>query len=281
MKDKEKQYISMKEMLTKRSIEPITNCNCKIESRIDYAVRKNEDNTGSMADLLNQEIEELTNQKEIEEMAKVICQQQYFNTHCVEHCNLKGYCCECTDLATNLYNAGYRKLPEDSVSTSQEKVFDILNRMEFFQGQRAGRELWNDKPKEVQDQDIANFVRDINYIRSYLKDSVVLSREELKRLETNYKIGLGKSQSWCKSLKNRIEELEKENFKLKVENEELKGITEQLRQEIITLSQELVNSRKETAEKIYKLVGDYQDSEYLMFNLKTFIKEQLGVEIKE
>lgn len=64
----------------------------------------------------------------------------------------------------------------------QEKVFDILNKFEFFQGQRAGRELWNDKPKEVQDQDIADFVKGINYIRSYLKDSVVLSREEYNDL---------------------------------------------------------------------------------------------------
>lgn len=62
--------------------------------------------------------------------------------------------------------------------TEQEKVFDILNKFEFFQGQRAGRELWNDKPKEVQDKDIADFIKDINYIRSYLQNSVVLSREE-------------------------------------------------------------------------------------------------------
>lgn len=66
--------------------------------------------------------------------------------------------------------------------TKQEKVFDILNKFEFFQGQRAGRELWNDKPKEVQDKDIADFIKDINYIRSYLQDSVVLSREEYERI---------------------------------------------------------------------------------------------------
>ena len=63
----------------------------------------------------------------------------------------------------------------------QEKVFDILNKFEFFQGQRAGRELWNDKPKEVQDKDISDFIKGINYIRSYLQDSVVLSREELSK----------------------------------------------------------------------------------------------------
>ena len=67
--------------------------------------------------------------------------------------------------------------------TEQEKVFDILNKFEFFQGQRAGRELWNDKPKEVQDKDIADFIKDINYIRSYLQDSVVLSREEICELK--------------------------------------------------------------------------------------------------
>lgn len=64
----------------------------------------------------------------------------------------------------------------------QEKVFDILNKFEFFQGQRAGRELWSNKPKEVQDKDIADFIKDINYIRSYLQDSVVLSREEYSQL---------------------------------------------------------------------------------------------------
>ena len=68
----------------------------------------------------------------------------------------------------------------------KEMIEDILNKMEFFGGQRAGRELWFDKPKEVQDQDIVNFVKDINFIRSYLKDSVVLSREEQTYLEIHY-----------------------------------------------------------------------------------------------
>ena len=72
---------------------------------------------------------------------------------------------------------------EDLPKEKQNKVFDILSKMEFFQGQRAGRELWNDKPKEVQDQDLADFVKDINYIRSYLQDSVVLSREEICELK--------------------------------------------------------------------------------------------------
>ena len=48
------------------------------------------------------------------------------------------------------------------------EVLDILDKWEFFYGQRAGRELWADKPTEVQDQDIADFNRDIQIVRSAL-----------------------------------------------------------------------------------------------------------------
>lgn len=50
----------------------------------------------------------------------------------------------------------------------KNEVLEILDKLEFFQGQRAGRELWNDKPKEVQDEDIKNFNRDIQKIRDYI-----------------------------------------------------------------------------------------------------------------
>ncbi|WP_162610595.1 hypothetical protein [Blautia sp. An249] len=56
-------------------------------------------------------------------------------------------------------------LPENDIN----KALDILDKWQFFYGQRAGRELWNDKSKEVQEQDIADFNRDIEYLRSVLK----------------------------------------------------------------------------------------------------------------
>lgn len=49
-----------------------------------------------------------------------------------------------------------------------EQALDILAKWEFFYGQRAGRELWADKSKEVQDKDIADFNRDIQIVRSAL-----------------------------------------------------------------------------------------------------------------
>lgn len=50
-----------------------------------------------------------------------------------------------------------------------EKAIEILDKLSFFGGQRAGRELWNDKPREVQDEDIANFNRDIEYLRDFIR----------------------------------------------------------------------------------------------------------------
>ena len=149
--------------------------------------------------------------------------------------------------------------------TKQEKVFDILNKFEFFQGRRAGRELWTDKPKEVQDKDIADFIKDINYIRSYLQDSVVLSREEyekLKRIEAE---------------KDRLYEI-----KLDLENQLIeKGWTDYEGADEIEK-----RVSKETAEKILgDLYSEATSNVSETVELTTFQIEQLakqfGVEIKE
>lgn len=50
-----------------------------------------------------------------------------------------------------------------------KKAIEILDKLSLFGGQRAGRELWNDKPREVQDEDIANFNRDIEYLRDIIR----------------------------------------------------------------------------------------------------------------
>lgn len=62
------------------------------------------------------------------------------------------------------------------------EVLDILDKWEFFYGQRSGRELWNDKPIDVQNEDIENFNRDIQKIRDYISaydvEAVVKELEE-------------------------------------------------------------------------------------------------------
>lgn len=49
-----------------------------------------------------------------------------------------------------------------------ERAHDILDKWQFFYGQRAGRGLWAEKPETVQEQDIADFNRDIEIVRSAL-----------------------------------------------------------------------------------------------------------------
>lgn len=50
----------------------------------------------------------------------------------------------------------------------KNKALEILDKLSFFGGQRAGRELWNDKLREVQDKDIADFNRDIEFLRNII-----------------------------------------------------------------------------------------------------------------
>ena len=46
------------------------------------------------------------------------------------------------------------------------EVYGILDKWEMFFGQRAGRELWAEKPTEVQNKDIEDFNRDLNKVRT-------------------------------------------------------------------------------------------------------------------
>jgi polyhydroxyalkanoate synthesis regulator phasin len=59
------------------------------------------------------------------------------------------------------------------------KAWDILAKLDFFGGQRAGRELWFEKPVDIQDEDIRNFSNDV----AFLKDFIDRQKAEIERLE--------------------------------------------------------------------------------------------------
>ena len=67
----------------------------------------------------------------------------------------------------------------DKKLTDEEiiKANDILDKLDFF-NQRAGRELWNEKPVEFQDADIRNREEDIKF----LKDLINRQKAEIERL---------------------------------------------------------------------------------------------------
>lgn len=58
------------------------------------------------------------------------------------------------------------------------KVFDVLDKLDFF-NQRAGRELFGDKPTDVQDKDIENFSKDVAFLKVFLNRQ----KTEIERLQ--------------------------------------------------------------------------------------------------
>ena len=69
------------------------------------------------------------------------------------------------------------------------KANNILDKFDFF-SQRAGRELWSDKPKDIQDKDIENFLNDVKFLKNLINRQKA-EIERLKRLleeeEAKYK----------------------------------------------------------------------------------------------
>lgn len=50
-----------------------------------------------------------------------------------------------------------------------KKGLECLDRMQFFMGQRAGRELWNEKPHDVQERDLEQYNRDVDMVRVLIR----------------------------------------------------------------------------------------------------------------
>lgn len=50
-----------------------------------------------------------------------------------------------------------------------KKGLECLDKMQFFMGQRAGRELWMEKPKGVQDSDLERYNRDVDTVRALIR----------------------------------------------------------------------------------------------------------------
>lgn len=72
------------------------------------------------------------------------------------------------------------------MAITKEQAIEILDFFDFFQGQRAGRELWAEKPYEVQEEDLACFSERISLLKEYIADVVPkseLAREIFEELE--------------------------------------------------------------------------------------------------
>ena len=87
---------------------------------------------------------------------------------------------------------------------TKQQAIDILERFDFFQGQRAGRELWNDKPKDVQDKDIADFSRDVGLLKEYINTADVVPKSEVENLKLEHAGFEGATRQIIEALKEEI-----------------------------------------------------------------------------
>lgn len=62
-------------------------------------------------------------------------------------------------------------------------IMEILDMLQFFGGQRSGRELWADKPTDVQDADIESFNKNINAIRDCIQQLESENAEKDARIQ--------------------------------------------------------------------------------------------------
>lgn len=88
-----------------------------------------------------------------------------------------------------------------------EKAIEILNKLSFFGGQRAGRELWNEKPRKIQDEDIASFNRDIEYlkgiIRKHMNNGWIPVEEQLPEEEYYPALCVTNQNYYCVAVYNK------------------------------------------------------------------------------
>lgn len=104
------------------------------------------------------------------------------------------------------------------------KANDILDKFDFF-NQRAGRELWDEKPVEIQDADIRNREEDIKF----LKDLINRQKAEIERLKkelTEYKLRLKMSECTVDEIRAEAYKEFAERLKKPISKCRLTAITE-------------------------------------------------------
>lgn len=127
-------------------------------------------------------------------------------------------------------------------------ALDKLAKLDFFYGQRAGRELWNDKPVDVQNRDIEDFARDIKYIEEVITQ-LKTENDKLKCIVNTDVVCVGQRSGKTQKLRHIMMLRAKE-----IKSEAVKEILEMLKERAIKIGSVTMEVEIDNLEK--ELVGD-------------------------
>ena len=150
------------------------------------------------------------------------------------------------------------------MAITKEQAIDILDKFDFFQGQRAGRELWDDKPFDVQEQDINNFSKDVALLKEYIADvvpksevegiiAIRLRMQEKKKEKHDYALGV---------LDDLLNEKDEEIKQLRDDNQFLQD----------RRFKEWSEVRQEIAREIFEEIDQAIAKQYPIYTVKSIIK---------
>ena len=62
---------------------------------------------------------------------------------------------------------------------TKAEAINIVEKFEFFQGQRAGRELWLSKSRWTQEDDLDNFCQNCRELLEYIKNTEIICNDNV------------------------------------------------------------------------------------------------------
>lgn len=144
------------------------------------------------------------------------------------------------------------------------KANDILDKFDFF-NQRVGRELWSDKPKDIQDKDIENFSNNVKFLKDFIN-----------RLQTDKEVLIAGHETLQKALAEKDTEIER----LKASNKNKLDLIHDLRSHINDAHSAAIKKFAERLKKLFDVLEcQYFDEDITMNTIRetvdNLVKEML------
>ena len=159
------------------------------------------------------------------------------------------------------------------------KANDILDKFDFF-SQRAGRELWSDKPKDIQDKDIENFLNDVKFLKDLInrqKAEIDALRKTILDADYSSITALKAKESWHMENSIYIYQLNERIDRLQADNSSMQSTLAKMSMGVEKAKSEAI---KEFAERLKTAQSFYDGQETRIYltekDLDNLAKEMAG-----